>query len=94
MATIKLFFNYLVENEGLELNPAASIRSPKIAEKEPVYLTDEGSIRLLRTIAREARPQVQERDMAPGKAIICSQPPKGSKWQVLYRDQCGAQSRP
>jgi site-specific recombinase XerD len=64
LAAIKSFFNYLVENEGLEVNPAASIRSPKIPEKEPVYLTDEESIHLLRTIAREARPQVRERDIA------------------------------
>lgn len=64
LAAVKSFFNYLVENEGLEANPAASIRSPKISEKEPVYLTDEECIRLLRTIAREARPPVRERDTA------------------------------
>ena len=33
-AAIKSFFNYLVENEGLEANLAASIRSPRIPEKE------------------------------------------------------------
>ncbi|GAI34227.1 unnamed protein product [marine sediment metagenome] len=33
-------------------------------EKEPVYLTDEESIHLLTTIAREAKPQVRERDLA------------------------------
>ncbi len=33
LAAIKSFFNYLVETEELEVNPAASIRSPKIAEK-------------------------------------------------------------
>ena len=64
LAAIKSFFNYLVENDGLEVNPAASIRSPKIPEKEPEYLTDEESIYLLTTIAREAKPQVRERDMA------------------------------
>ncbi len=64
LAAIKSLFNYLVENEGLEANPAASIKSPKIPEKEPVYLTDEESIHLLRTIAQEAKPQVRERDMA------------------------------
>jgi len=64
LAAIKSFFKYLVENERLEVNPAALIRSPKIPEKEPVYLTDEESIRLLRTIAREAKPRVRERDMA------------------------------
>jgi site-specific recombinase XerD len=64
LAAIKSFFNYLVENEELEVNPAASIRSPKIPEKEPVYLTDEESIHLLTTIAQEARPQVRDRDLA------------------------------
>ena len=64
LAAIKSFFNYLVENEELEVNPAASIRSPRIPEKEPVYLTDEESIHLLTTIAQEAKPQVRERDLA------------------------------
>ncbi|MBA7482461.1 Tyrosine recombinase XerD [subsurface metagenome] len=64
LAAIKSFFNYLVENGELEVNPAASIRSPKIPEKEPEYLTDEESIHLLTTIAREAKPQVRDRDMA------------------------------
>jgi len=53
-----------MENEGLKVNPAASIRSPKIPEKEPEYLTDEESIYLLTTIARKAKPQVRDRDLA------------------------------
>ena len=64
LAAIKSFFNYLVENAGLEVNPAASIRSPMIPEKEPEYLTEEECIRLLATIARKAKPRVRERDMA------------------------------
>jgi len=64
LAAIKSFFNYLVENEGLKVNPAASIRSPRIPEKEPEYLTEEECIRLLETIARKGRPRVRERDMA------------------------------
>ena len=64
LAAIKSFFNYLVENEELEVNPAASIRSPKIPEKEPEYLTEEECIRFLETIARKAKPRVRERDMA------------------------------
>ncbi len=64
LAAIKSFFNYLVENEALEVNPAASIRSPKIPEKEPEYLTDEECFRLLATIAQKAKPRVRERDMA------------------------------
>jgi len=64
LAAIKSFFNYLIEHEELQVNPAASVRSPKIPEKEPVYLTDEETIRLLTAIAREATPQVGERDTA------------------------------
>ena len=64
LAAIKSFFNYLVENEGIEANPAASIRSPRIPEKEPTYLTEEECIRLLRTITQRGRPRVQKRDMA------------------------------
>ncbi|GAI00780.1 unnamed protein product, partial [marine sediment metagenome] len=64
LAAIKSFFNYLVENERLEANPAASIRGPRIPEKEPEYLTEEECIRLLETIARKGRPRVRERDMA------------------------------
>ncbi len=51
LAAIKSFFNYLVENEGLEVNPTASIRSPEIPDKEPVYLTEDECIRLLTTVA-------------------------------------------
>ena len=64
LAAIRSFFNYLVENEGLKVNPAASIRSPRIPEKEPEYLTEEECIRLLETIARKGRPRVRERDIA------------------------------
>jgi len=64
LAAIKAFFNYLEENEGLAANPAASIRSPRIPEKEPEYLTEEECVRLLETIARKGKPRVCERDMA------------------------------
>jgi len=64
LAAVKSFFNYLVENEGLEANPAASIRSPRIPEKEPEYLTDEESIRLLQTITGKASRQTRQRDLA------------------------------
>ena len=64
LAAVKSFFNYLVENEGLEVNPAASIRSPRIPEKEPEYLTDEETIRLLQTITGKASRQTRQRDLA------------------------------
>jgi len=64
LAAIKSFFNYLVENDGLEVNPAVLISSPKIPQKEPEYLTEAECLRLLETITREAKPKVRERDMA------------------------------
>ncbi len=64
LAAIKSFFNYLVENEGLEVNTAASIKSPKIPDKGPEYLTEEECLRFLETITREAKSRVRERDMA------------------------------
>ena len=64
LAAIKSFFNYLVENGGLEVNPAAPIKSSRIPQKEVVYLTDEECICLLDTVARKAKPQARERDMA------------------------------
>ena len=70
LAAIKSFFNYLVENEELEANPAASIKSPKIPEKEPVYLSDEECLRFLETITQKARPQVRERDMAVAVLLL------------------------
>jgi len=64
LAAIKSFFNYLVENEELKANSAASIKSPRIPEKEPVYLSEQECLRFLETIAQKAKPQVRERDMA------------------------------
>jgi site-specific recombinase XerD len=64
LAAIKSFFSYLVENEELEANPAASIKSPRIPETEPVYLNEEECLCLLETIAQKASPQVRERDIA------------------------------
>jgi site-specific recombinase XerD len=64
LAAIKSFFNYLVETEELKANPASSIRSPRILEMEPEYLTEKECICLLETIARRGRSQVRERDIA------------------------------
>lgn len=64
LATVKSFFNYLVENEGLKANPAASIRSPKMPRREPEYLSDGECARLLDAVASNARPEVKERNTA------------------------------
>ena len=54
LAAAKSFFNYLVETEELKTNPASSIKSPRIPEMQPEYLTEEECIRLLETIAQRA----------------------------------------
>lgn len=64
LAATKSLFNYLVETDGLKVSPAASIKSPQVPEKEPIYLTDEECICLLETVLQKAMPQVRERDMA------------------------------
>ena len=64
LAAIKSFFNYLVENEELKASPAALLKSPRIAEKEPVYLTEKECIQLLKIVVRRAKPPVKKRDMA------------------------------
>jgi integrase/recombinase XerD len=64
LAAIKSFFKYLVENEDLEINPSASIRSPKIPWKEPQYLTEQECSRFLLAIAQNASRKVRKRDIA------------------------------
>jgi len=64
LAAIKSFFNYLVDSGQLEASPAASIKSPKITEREPNYLTDDECIQLLDTVSKKAWRHVKKRDMA------------------------------
>ena len=64
LAAIKSFFNYLVDSEQVEASPAASIKSPKITERDPKYLTDDECLRLLGTVSKRARRHVKERDIA------------------------------
>jgi len=64
LAAIKSFFNYLVDSGQLEASPAASIKSPKITEREPDYLTDDECIRLLDTVSKRAWRRVSKRDIA------------------------------
>ena len=40
------------------------IKSPRLAEREPSYLTDDECLRLLETISQKVQPQVKERDTA------------------------------
>ncbi|RLC59799.1 MAG: hypothetical protein DRI01_11030 [Chloroflexi bacterium] len=64
LAAIKSFFNYLVDSGQLEASPAASIKSPKVTEREPDYLTDDECIRLLDTVSKRAWRRVSKRDIA------------------------------
>ena len=64
LAAIKSFFNYLVGNGHLEASPAAFINSPKIAETEPICITDNECLRLLETVSQRTRSPVKERDIA------------------------------
>jgi len=64
LAAIKSFFNYLLESEEVKANPASAIRSPRVAETQPEYLTEGECIRLLETIARKGKREVRARDMA------------------------------
>ncbi|HEY91759.1 MAG TPA: tyrosine-type recombinase/integrase, partial [Dehalococcoidia bacterium] len=64
LAAIKSFFNYHVDSGQLETSPAALIKSPKITEREPDYLTDDECIQLLDTVSKRAWKRVKNRDMA------------------------------
>lgn len=64
LAAIKSFFNYLVEAGELPVNPAAAIKSPKITEREPNYLSDEECRKLLYTVSKTAMGRFKSRDFA------------------------------
>ena len=64
LAAIKSFFNYLLESEEVRANPASAIKSPRVAETQPEYLTEEECIRLLRTITQRGRARFRKRDVA------------------------------
>lgn len=64
LAAIKSFFGYLVEIEQLKTNPASSIKSPKIPQTKPTYLSDDECLCLLKLVSHKAQPKVRERDMA------------------------------
>jgi len=64
LAAIKSFFNYLVDNEELKVNPAAGVRSPKAGDKKPVYLTDAECLELIKAVGKTAKRKVRDRDIA------------------------------
>jgi integrase/recombinase XerD len=63
LASMKSFFRYLLEAKVLKVNPVATMRSPKLPDKKPAYLTEAECLRLLRAITQNARRQYKERDL-------------------------------
>lgn len=53
VSTIKVFFAYMNEEKGLEINPAQNLKSPKLDKRQPKYLTLEDSQKLLHITADE-----------------------------------------
>ena len=64
LASLKSFFNYLVETKVLKMNVAATIKSPKLPDKKPAYLTEAECHRLLQAVVQNAKPKFKERDLA------------------------------
>lgn len=64
LSSIKSFFKYLEREQILEHDPASSIESPKIPEKEPCYLNQDEYQALLAAVKRVATPYYQFRDLA------------------------------
>ncbi|MBL8026105.1 MAG: tyrosine-type recombinase/integrase [Fibrobacteres bacterium] len=62
IAVIRSFFGFLRELELLQTNPAEFISQPKIPRKMPVFLSEEDSRALLRTVLRTATPFYKMRD--------------------------------
>jgi integrase/recombinase XerD len=64
LATIKSFFNYLVAEGKVKINPASQVKMPKVQRKEPSYLTEQEYRRLLRVVKNNATRYFKQRDMA------------------------------
>lgn len=64
VSAIKSFFNFLVKEGFIPVNPAIDIKAPKIPEKEPCYLTQDEYQELLATVKAIATPYYRPRDLA------------------------------
>ncbi len=64
LASMKSFFKYLVETKMLKMNPVTAIKSPKLPDRKPAYLTEAECHRLLEAVARNARSKCKVRDLA------------------------------
>jgi integrase/recombinase XerC len=64
LATLKSFFKYLTTEGKVKEAPTATIKMPKVQQKEPSYLTEQEYRRLLRTVQKNATKYFKSRDMA------------------------------
>ena len=64
LATLKSFFKYLTSQGTVKTDPTATIKMPKVQQKEPSYLTEQEYKRLLRTVQKNATKYFKQRDMA------------------------------
>ena len=64
LATLKSFFKYLTSQGRVKTDPTATIKMPKVQQKEPSYLTEQEYKRLLRTVQKNATKFFRARDTA------------------------------
>lgn len=64
LSSAKAFFEYLVACGQIYKNPAAHVRTPRYDERKPPVLSDGECCQLLRTVGKQARWNVKERDTA------------------------------
>lgn len=64
LATLKSFFKYLTSQGTVKTDPTATIKMPKVQQKEPSYLTEQEYKRLLRTVQKNATKYFKQRDTA------------------------------
>jgi integrase/recombinase XerC len=64
LATLKSFFKYLTSQGTVKTDPTATVKMPKIQQKEPSYLTEQEYKRLLRTVQKNATRYFKQRDTA------------------------------
>lgn len=70
ISTLRSFFNYLLIEQKINISPLLSIRTPKIQEKEPNFLSFEESQQLLETIKQKASPFYKVRDYTIVKLFL------------------------
>ncbi|MBU0731272.1 tyrosine-type recombinase/integrase [Patescibacteria group bacterium] len=64
LSSLRGFFGYLEAERITSFNPMAGIKSPKIIEKEPSFLSLKESQALIQAVKKKATPYYRERDLA------------------------------